>query len=440
MDALFSKKTALRRRDSLSLLFGSQKPTFATLNEKPTRYYDFVDIPASKFSTPGTTRQDISLEEESKIRYACSLLAYRIEQGLPSCASQASARAVEDVATKAQLDSKFPSPKANHTASSIDKTGYDSGVGLTQQPSMQTMRVLHSRCGEPSDSGGDTDTRTVSVFSNTNTNTRTGTSCTNTSVLSSAEPSYTQSSSQSPRQNENELQTITGAKLSRFTQQHNTATKAFLTDSSPAQPLLKDCTLEDTETFLSPTIITTNKITNLSSETLQTNSSIQSLRLSRVPAQIHQSTNQSTESTSKNQYQTRSIIIDSAGNPRLLTPDEESQRNKALQQAVLAKMTPGFMLFHPVRQSVDKSNSEERGSSSTDHNTEARPQSRVSKLGFSWFGRGSTSGGDKSTSNVLRRKVKVREQQREVDSQFKNKDSGSVFGKLTGFLSRGEKV
>ncbi|KAL5342885.1 hypothetical protein BJX70DRAFT_238860 [Aspergillus crustosus] len=413
MDALFSKKAALKRRDSLSLLFSSQKPTFATLNEKPTRYYDFVDMPASKFSTPKVDRQDISREQESQIKYACSLLAYRIEKGVPSRAVQANARALEDVAMQVQLESKYPAQRARREAALTAKTGYDSGVGLTQQPSMQTMRVLHSRCGDPSDSGADIDTRTISVFSGT----RTGTSCTNTSVLNSAEPSCTQSSTHSPRQNA--LQATAAASILDSTQQHTKATNAFLTDSYPSGlgTLSKESNSEDTETFLSPaTIMITNNIANLSSETLQTTSSTQSLQLSRVPAQIDHA---ATESTSDSTWKphSRSIIIDAEGNPRLLTPYGESQRNKALQQAVLAKMTPNFMRISPAREIIRPTSNEERICKS-DLNTQTlpRPQSLASKLGLSWLG--------KSIKNEY----------------TKNRGGESIFGKFNTLFSKGARA
>ncbi|KAL4874728.1 hypothetical protein BJY04DRAFT_203235 [Aspergillus karnatakaensis] len=412
MDALFSKKTALKRRDSLSLLFGSQQPTFATLNEKPTRYYDFSDTPASRFSSPKVDRQEISPELESSIRYACSLLAYRIEQGVPSRPSQASARAVGHVATS----------KARPGSSA--KTGYDSGVGLTQQPSMQTMRILHSRCGEPSDSGANTTTHSGSIFSNT----RTGTSCTNTSALNSAEPSCTQSSSHSPRQDE--LQTMTATTISDSV--HNNATKTFLTESSASESRKKHTTLTDTEAFLNPT--TSTKITNLSSETLQTNSSKHSLLLSRVPAQIQNHEDVFIpESTPKSRKHTKSIIIDAAGNPRLLSPDEESQRNQALQNAVLTKMTPGLMRYHFTRESTKTSN----GEHSPNYNNEAEALSR-SRLGLSWFGKGSVRNDLKSASKALKRKI--RGQWSDGGSRAKDKGEAPVLGRLSGLISRREKI
>ncbi|KAL3465850.1 hypothetical protein BJX64DRAFT_44734 [Aspergillus heterothallicus] len=364
MDVLLSKKSALKRRASLSLLFGTQKPTFAALDDKPTRYYDFVDTPAPrKPSSPFIDRQDIDPELESKIKYACSLLAYRIEQGVPSPPKNQVQRRTtrtglrEYPPPEAQMDSKYPSSKMGA------QTGYDSGIGLTQQPSMQTMRVLHSRSGEVSESG---DTRTVSIFSSSNT--RTGTSCSNTSAVNST--------TQSPKQNGNELQSMTGEDVLAYAQHQDCDTKAFLTESS--QPLSSHpvsvkasgdssvITNSVVEVFLNQDTTTT---TNLSSETLSSHPS-PSLGLSRVPAHQHQPSNlrdsyqaqeeeQAEDSNivglgatcTSNQTKhgrSRSIIIDSQGRPRLLTPDEESQRNKALQQAVLAKMTPGLMKYNPV--------------------------------------------------------------------------------------------
>ncbi|RDW78722.1 uncharacterized protein DSM5745_05574 [Aspergillus mulundensis] len=380
MDALFSKKASLKRRASLSLLFGSQKPTFAAvLDEKPTRYYDFVDTPSPpKRPSPFISRQEISPELESKIRYSCSLLAYRIEQGIPSPPNNAYRRAVRDapvesITPKSLLVSNYPTPKAGPESASV--TGYDSGVGLTQQPSMQTMRVLHSRSGEASDAG---DTRAVSIFSNT----RTGTSCSDLST----EPSCAQSSSHSPRQNE--LKPTIGATITGYRQPNHSA-KAFLIESSlplsEPPPYKEDA--QDTNVFLNPTI------TNLSSETLSSHPSPR-LGLARVPALTQQPKPTFTPNNT-NLERSRSIIIDGAGQARLLTPDEESQRNKALQHAVLSKMTPGFMRYNPVRvpprrQCQDNQpyqspvDSDGMGSTYRENGSQAGLQRMPSRFGLSW--------------------------------------------------------
>ncbi|KAL4909393.1 hypothetical protein BDW74DRAFT_80613 [Aspergillus multicolor] len=382
MDALLSKKTALKRRASLSLLFGSQKPTFAAvLDDKPTRYYDFVDTPSPpKRPSPFISRQEISPELESKIRYSCSLLVYRIQQGVPSPRSNPNRQAVRDepesITSKTQLVSNHPASKAGLEPASV--TGYDSGVGLTQQPSMQTMRVLHSRSGDASDAG---DTRAVSIFSNT----RTGTSCSNIST----EPSCTQSSSHSPRQNE--LKSTIGATITGYRQPYHSA-KAFLIDSSlplsELPPYKEDA--QDSKVFLNPTAT----ITNLSSETLSSHPSPR-LGLARVSALTQQPKPTFNPPNTSNLRKSRSIIMDSAGQARLLTPDEEAQRNKALQHAVLSKLTPGFMRYKPARvpsQRQQQDNERQRAPDDSDavggEHYENVPQTRLkrrtSKFGLSW--------------------------------------------------------
>ncbi|KAL4919486.1 hypothetical protein BDW62DRAFT_179019 [Aspergillus aurantiobrunneus] len=422
MDVLLPNKTAPKRRNSLSRLFGSQRPTFATLDNKPTRHYDFVDTPGQpKFLSHLIDRQNISPDLESQIRYSCSLLAYRIEQGVPSLPNdQVGRRAVrngpaENIATKAQIVSKYPSSKAGPEGALI--TGYDSGVGLTQQPSMQTMRVLHSRSGDASDSG---DTRSASVFSNT----RTGTSCSNTSAINSTELSCTQSSSHSPR--ENELQSLTGTNITGYTQQQNHATKSFLTDSSPSDPQpYEKVSPEDVEVFLNPT---GTIITNLSSETISTQSS-PSLGLFRVAALNQQPTTSNPESETAN-TNSRSIIIDKTGHARLLTPDEESQRNTALQEAVLARMTLGFMRHNPIREPPRRQY--EQGSpilnntssrTNCDSDSQSRPRSSSSRFGFSWFG-------IKTDLGVFKRKNQHHDQGPKLGRGM------SFFGKLSRFFSR----
>ncbi|KAL6239616.1 hypothetical protein BDW75DRAFT_236221 [Aspergillus navahoensis] len=398
MDVLLSKKTAPKRRASLCLLFGSQKPTFAAaLDEKPTRYYDFVDTPSPpKRPSPFISRQEISPELESKIRFSCSLLAYQIEQGIPSLTNNPASRCTvqdgpgESITTKAQIVSKT----VKTDLASV--TGYDSGVGLTQQPSMQTVRVLHSRSGDASDAG---DTRAVSIFSNT----RTGTSCSNTS----AEPSYPQSSSRSPRTNE--LKSTTGITITGYRQpKHVHSTKAFLTGSSPAlsEPPPDKEDIEDTNLFLNPT----SPVTNLSSETLTLSSHPSpSLGLTRVPAapQHPITTFASHVNPNSSLRKSRSIIIDSAGNAHLLTPDEEAQRNKALQHAVLSKMTPGFLKYNPIHEPLRLQGKQQTTVDSnickTHHGHEGNSRSRQSRSG-SWLGLSWT--GIKAELHVLRRKGK----------------------------------
>ncbi|KAL3442189.1 hypothetical protein BJX65DRAFT_227651 [Aspergillus insuetus] len=467
MDVRLSKKTALKRRASLSLLFGSQKPTFAALNDKPTRYYDFVDTPAlRKPATPLIDRQDIPPELESKIKYACSLLAYRVEQGVPSPPrTQVQRRTTragfgEQMPAKAQLESKYSVSKMG------TQTGYDSGVGLTQQPSMQTMRVLNSRSGDASDSG---DTRTVSIFSNT---TRTGTSCSNTSAINST--------TQSPKQNGNELQSMTGEDVPGQAQYQDCDTKAFLTEAS--QPLSShpmtnisghspSTTNNRVEVFLNPDTTTT---TNLSSETLSSHPS-PSLGLSRVPAHQCQPSNlrDSYQAQEPDQEEgqdaniiglgttctnnephhgrSRSIIIDSDGRARLLTPDEESQRNKALQQAVLAKMTSGFMKYNPIpiRQPFEPRRRETTSSIDQDEQADGNKRhSRLSQLGLlrpfmetegsSTGTENNTQGDPGSKRSILRRKLRLGPGSREDEEAHQKQSDGVSVLKKVGrrFFSR----
>ncbi|KAL4737500.1 hypothetical protein BDV11DRAFT_191488 [Aspergillus similis] len=390
MDVLRSR-TALKRRASLSLLFGSQKPMFAAaLDEKPTRYYDFVDTPSPpKRPSPFISRQEISPELESKIRFSCSLLAYQIEQGIPSLTNtSAGCGAAKEpggsITTDTQLVLK--APISNPRPEPASSTGYGSGVGLTQQqPSMQTMRVQHSQSGDASDTG---DTRAISIFSNS----RTGTSCSNTS----AEPSCPQSSSQSPRTNE--IKPTTGGIITGYRQPKRThTTKTFLSESSPSpnlsEPAPEKQNVEDTNLFLNPT----RTVTNLSSETLTLSGHPSpSLGLTRVSATTqHQKTTFSTYShVNSNLKKSRSIIIDTAGNARFLTPDEETQRNKALQHAVLCKMTPGIMRYKPTQEPSrrqSKQRSTDDGYICRTHcghkdNSQFQRSRSGSRVGLSWTG------------------------------------------------------
>ncbi|KAL3432125.1 hypothetical protein BDV09DRAFT_135072 [Aspergillus tetrazonus] len=390
MDVLLSRN-APNRRASLSLLFGSQKPTFAAaLDEKPTRYYDFVDTPSPpKRPSPFISRQEISPELESKIRFSCSLLAYQIEQGIPSLANNQGDRDAaqdeqgESITTETQLALK--APISNSRPKTASATGYDSGVGLTQQPSIQTMRVQHSQSGDASDTG---DTRDISIFSNP----RTSTSCSNTST----EPSYPQSSTQSPRTNE--PKSTTGAIITGYRQQKWTrTTKAFLSESPtspvPSGPAPGKENMEDTKLFLNPT----STVTNLSSETLTLSShSSPSLGLTRVSAatQHQKPTFTSYAYANSNLRKSRSIIIDTAGIARLLTPDEEAQRSKALQHAVLSKMTPGIMRYNPTQEPSRQHNKQRSTSDGhtckTHHGHKGKSPSQKSRsgsrIGVSWTG------------------------------------------------------
>lgn len=429
MDALDPKKASLKRRASLSLLFGSQKPpTFAAPpDDKPTRYYHFVDSPSPPNAQSHLiSRQYISREVESEIRYACSLLAHRIEHGVPSRGNDPVIRravragSVGNIRTNAHLPSKYPSSKFGPEGAVT--TGYDSGVGLTQQPSMQTMRVLSSRSGDASDSG---DTRTMSVFSNSNT--RTGTSCSNTSAINSTEVSCTQASSHSPRPSK--PQSITRTIIPDSPRQQKSATNAFLADLSPCEPLpFKGSIPENTEVFLNPT----SAHMNLSSETLTTDAS-PSLGLSRHNDSTQRPTTSVSASESDTKRpQSRSIIIDSTGQARLLTPDEESQRNKDLQKAVVERMTTGMRRYNPTNETSTRPCRPSTAGNNVSGayrypQPQSRPQTSASKFSFSWTN-------FKSDFDGLKRK----DQSKKGMSRSCSRLRGGVplIGKLAGFFMR----
>ncbi|KAL4801029.1 hypothetical protein BDV19DRAFT_7167 [Aspergillus venezuelensis] len=465
MDTILSK-TALKRRASLTLLFGSQKPTFAApaLDARSPRYYEFVDTPLTpnpKVQSPFIDRQEIVPELESKVRHACSLLAYRIEQGVPS-PPQCKHRASRDgsighdscpIPVKPQLNSRLPSSNTITGGEGSFITGYDSGVGLMQQPSRQTMRILHSRGGDAYDSAK-TRSSAQSVFSNA----RTGTSCSNTSGVNSTDLSCTQSSEHSPPQLE--LHSLTGVALTAFQPEFDMATKAFLSGSSleaeTSPSPLKETEQEtknsrrleepegDAETevqvFLSPHYpATTTTNLNLSTETLSSTPS-PSLGLSRVPA-LNQNQNQHTpaftsdpSSGLQDNPKTRNIIIDVNGQARLLTPDEASQRNKALQQAVLAKMIPGFGKRTGLRQVSQGLNRPQHNNQN--HVSQPQPQLEIqpparppSRLGLTWAE-------IKSDFEALKHK----DQDRATHLQSRNhkaKDGRSRLGRLSRLLARG---
>ncbi len=405
-----------------------KSPTFAAPpDDKPTRYYHFVDTPSPPNAQSHLiSRQYISRELESEIRYACSLLAHRIEHGVPSRGDNPVTRravragSVGNIRTNAQLPSKYPSFKFGPNGAVA--TGYDSGVGLTQQPSMQTMRVLNPRSGDASDSG---ETRTMSVLSNSNT--RIGTSCSNTSAINSTEMSCTQSLSHSSGLNE--PQSITGTIITGYPRQQKSATNAFLADLSPCEPLpLKGNIPENTEVFLNPTSATMN----LSSETLTTDTS-PSLGLCRHNEYAQRPTTSVTASESDTKRpHSRSIIIDSAGQARLLTPDEESQRNKNLQQAVLERMTTGMRRYNPPNEpSRRPCRPNTAGSNiSSAHRypeTQSRPQTSASKFSISWTN-------FKSDFDGLKRKDQSKKGMSRSCSRLR--EGFPLIGKLTGIFTR----
>jgi hypothetical protein len=274
---------------------------------------------------------------------------------------------------------------------------------------------------------------------------------------------------------------MTGKDVPGQAQYQDCDTKAFLTEAS--QPLSShpmtninghspSTTNNRVEVFLNPDTTTT---TNLSSETLSSHPS-PSLGLSRVPA------HQCLPSNLRDSYQaqepdqeerqnantiglgttytnnephhgrSRSIIIDSDGRARLLTPDEESQRNKALQQAVLAKMTSGFMKYNPItiRQPPEPRRREET-TSSVDQDEQAdgnKRHCRLSQLGLlrpfmetegSSTGTENNKQGDPdSKRSILRRKLRLVPGSREIDEAHQKQSDGVSVLKKVGrkFFSR----
>ncbi|KKK26558.1 hypothetical protein ARAM_002961 [Aspergillus rambellii] len=393
MDLFTKTGTTLKKRASLSFRLGLQKPTFATLNEEPTRYYDFVDTPVLfRPSSPLIERQEISPELESNIRYACSLLVYRIEQGVPSPHRHRPATAmsprgsVEDLRIKAQLESKYLAPKVGPEVAAR-KGKYDSGVVLTQQPSIQTMRALHSRSGEPSESE---DNRTGSVFSNS----RTGTSCSSTNTSYSPGRSWTSPAVSSPKQNA--MLSMTGGNVMGCVQQENYDTKAFLSSSLKSEASPEDDSVsEDIEVFLDADTSTDEDGAPLFSSPQALNNASPSLGITKDPKSKRQSTlrDQPTESSIQESnliglgasgleqsINPPSIIIDSRGRTHILTAEEETQRLEDLQQAVMAKMETGLIKSNPIRHPLPS-----QCENAKDQNgTNSRPRSSAFRLKSSW--------------------------------------------------------
>ncbi|RAH75847.1 hypothetical protein BO86DRAFT_405210 [Aspergillus japonicus CBS 114.51] len=186
MDFL-TKDLLLKKRTSFSFLFGSKKPTFAlhddNLDDQPPRYYDLSPQKPNENAIARneaeddeddllSTRQELSPELEAQVRYACSLLVYRIEQGIssnycPNRAKEAAAARKKRISTitatstlsgssaaaAAQVEAKYllSSTTKKLRNGMIGRFGngifardgsekHDSGVGLTQQPSIATMR------------------------------------------------------------------------------------------------------------------------------------------------------------------------------------------------------------------------------------------------------------------------------------------------------------
>ncbi|KAE8142272.1 hypothetical protein BDV38DRAFT_278440 [Aspergillus pseudotamarii] len=355
MESLLRRKgTSMNRRGSISQLLHIQKPTFSLLQEQPTRYYDLVDSHGyNEPSSPSTHCQYISPELESDIRYACSLLVYRIERGVPSPPANQSSNpstrlgsekrdhsSAAQEGTVPQIDSKYFSPKVGAEVAAM-KDKLDSGVGLTQQPSRQTMRLLKS---SHSDARSDSDERTSGSLCSQVRSTTSG------SDTSNAE----ESNSQSPVKDspQDEKQNMMGSSI-RDAQTKDQDTMSFLAGTCNSG-LTSNEALEDMEVFLNPDVgLDSDGIPSFTSPSTFLDSTSPSfgvssgLTQSGQPGPITQSRflgdrpgtmaglDRSQSGQSENEP---GVIIDGNGVARVLTAAEEAQRNLNLQQAVMAKM------------------------------------------------------------------------------------------------------
>ncbi|PYH99009.1 hypothetical protein BO71DRAFT_425636 [Aspergillus ellipticus CBS 707.79] len=355
-----SRNSGVKRHTSFSFLFGSQKSPFAFQQGQPTRYYDFVDTPATyKPSPPLIERQNISSEVEGKIREACSLLVYRVEQGIPSGPSKRSRGMTtssdpQDSSTTAQLNSKYIAPKVGRDVAAL-KDKHDSGVVLTQQSSMQTMRAKPSQ--SKSDNTG---------FGRTTTS--------NPAQLSSVPPSRG-----SIQRHESGAEQDTEVK---------DQTKAFL-DGSESKPSPGEDNVapeDDVEVFLDPdAMVISSGVSSLQAIRSNTSLSVDasSHRQSTITCPSDSLTSLSEpmlSGTSINENKNQpGIIIDKSGIAHVMTAAEESERNMNLQQAVFAKMRTGAIA------NASSPHLPPSGDSSQEYQTSGIwPGSNASRLKTSW--------------------------------------------------------
>ncbi|KAB8220343.1 hypothetical protein BDV33DRAFT_203429 [Aspergillus novoparasiticus] len=344
----------MNRRGSISQLLHIQKPTSSIFQEQPTRYYDFVDSPGyNEPSSSSAHCQYISPELESDIRYACSLLVYRIERGVPSPPANQSSKpstrmgserrdqsnAAQD-RTVPQIDSKYFSPKVGAEVAAL-KDKFDSGVGLTQQPSRQTMRLLKS---SHSDARPDSNERTPGSLLSQVRSTTSG------SDTSNAEDPNSQSLVKESRQGGK--QSMMGNPIGDA-QTKDQDTMSFLAGTSNSGPSSEEA-LDDMEVFLNPDVgLDSNGIPSFTSPSTFLSSTSPSfgvssgLTQSRQPEIIAQSrflgdrpgTKAGLDPSQSGKGENEpGVIIDGNGFAHILTVAEEAQRNLSLQQAVMAKM------------------------------------------------------------------------------------------------------
>ncbi|PKY07262.1 hypothetical protein P168DRAFT_315774 [Aspergillus campestris IBT 28561] len=351
-------------RPSLSFVFGSQKPTFAGVLNNMSPTYDTINSPILP-SSPLISRQKIAPQLEADVRYACSLLVYRIEQGVPapgahriSTTSEAAVRSAEVRA--AQIESKYLTPSVGPEVAKR-ATKFDSGVGLTQQPSMQTMRNLHS-------SHSDRRSDTGSIFSRN----RCATPGSNTTSAWDTDPSSGRASLKSPRKQSRQpkrpgdyMRSMNGAPATGVPQTHvDMETLTFLMGPEPDgfQPppaAGPDDSPENFEVFLNAdaTFATGDVPSFCSPQPGLLHPAAPSFGLPngdastppRIPAPMRDGPSSSRpsiglaeetddEAADWHERPEPAVIIDSSGFMHIMTAEEEEERHQTLQQAVLARM------------------------------------------------------------------------------------------------------
>ncbi|OOF92146.1 hypothetical protein ASPCADRAFT_210559 [Aspergillus carbonarius ITEM 5010] len=406
----------MKRRTSFSLLFGSQKSTLAT-QDQPTRVYDFVDTPGFyRPESPLTEPQEIPAELEEQTRHACALLAYRIEQGLPSGGTKrpratTTNTVMQETSITAQVDSKYMSPKVGADVAAL-KDKFDSGVALTQQSSMQAMRTLHSQSNHQTKSERLGSGRATSSHS-----------VTNATQSMSAPPSrrsmgrhiISRRRSRSQSQSQSQSQSI----------------KAFLDGSD--EPLDEEdhhpdiLTEDNVEVFLDPdATIMTSAVPSFHSPQTFVNSFPSLDTSGKSPSHHHSGASPATPTVQPPEYtdpmgldtmntytkQEPGIIIDSSGLAHILSPSEETQREMNIQNAVMAKMQPGTITNISTTALPNCPDSAEP-------TPNLRPGSNASRLKTSW------SAMSKATS--LKRKPR--------DTEASSSEP-TVFRKLVNFFSK----
>ena len=326
--------------------------------------YDTIDGPIQhQPSSPLISRQKIAPQLEADVRYACSLLVYRIEQGVPAPgahrASTTSGTAVQSAEVRAaQIESKYLTPSVGPEVAKR-ATKFDSGVVLTQQPSMQTMRNLHSSHSDRRSDAG-------SVFSRN----RCATPGSNTTSAWDTDPASGKASVKSPRKQPRQqkrpgdcMRSVNGAPVTGVPQTHvDMETLTFLMGPEPddfQQPptVGPDDGREDLEVFLNAdATFATGGVPSFCSPALP-HPAAPSFGLAhgdastpprlpeptcdgpsatRPPVGLAEETDDDVADWSERPEP--AVIIDSSGFMHIMTAEEEEERHQTLQQAVLARM------------------------------------------------------------------------------------------------------